>query len=135
MGYEPSDTFFLFYLGVFGKAVKVSDGTREHFLPLSKVRFLVPDAKKAQDPIPFTIPEWLARQKGLYDAKEDGLMKMVTLHVRVIVRGDRSWQVTDGYVDPVWIDKRMIRCKHINAENEAEIGLPEWYARKKGLVE
>ncbi len=128
-------TFFLYYLGVYGKAVKVSDGVSEFFLPLSQTTFVRPNTEKSLEPIKFTIPEWLAAEKGLYDSVPGSLKAMVTIFVKVIYRGDKSWNVTDGISDPVWIDKRMIKLRHINTSDEAEIEIPEWYAKKKGLVD
>lgn len=134
--HAPTDDFLLFYLRPFGKTVVFSDGVAEYMLPRSLIKFVQPPANKLTEPIMVTVPQWLARQEGLYEVKPGSLKTLVTLYVKVLVRGDNSWQITDGRIDPVWIEKRLIKCKSIDmVKKEAVIQVPEYWARKKGIID
>lgn len=130
------EDFYLFYLGEHGKQVKVSDGTREFFLPLSQVKFTRPPQAGMLDPVKFTVPTWLAQGKGMFDPRPGGLKSTVSVYVTVLSRGDRSWQVENGRTKPVWIDKALIGLPgQIGPDNTACITIPEWLARRKGLID
>ena len=65
-GYLEQETFSLActYLGPTKDAILINDGTRNMWIPRSEIRDELPKLAKG-DIVTITIPEWLAKKKGL----------------------------------------------------------------------